>query len=431
LTTTRLHRVGLALGCAAAFTACGGARIVPVLEQPAHADAAWTGLRVSGTRIVDARGANVILRGFGPGEWTNTEAYMIRWPDQDPGKGKHQSQYGYTAIHSTLAGIMHAAAYDRFWRFWKSNDVDEDDFARMQSWGANSLRLSINYHWLSPERGTYSSAGWAWIDDVVRWGRAHHVGIILCLHAAPGAQSPYLQADTPDVIAHLWTQPKIYQPWTIELWKAIAKRYADEPVVIGYDLLDEPIPPKGDETAVRPFYVRVTQAIRSVDRHHIIFVEGLHFAGDAAGMRAMLPPWDDEMVLVFHKYWDKNNLASIQGYLDIRKQYGVPLWNGETGENTPSWLRRMVRLLQRNDIGWNSWTYKKVDDRGSSAYSVASPPGYDAILKYVRCLTPTHRNCAAPPPAQADSTMLQLARNDATANARFEQPVIEALFGNR
>jgi len=91
----------------------------------------------------------------------------------------------------------------------------------------------------------------------------------------------------------------------------------------------------------------------------------------------------------------------------------------------------MVRLLQRNDIGWNSWTYKKVDDRGSSAYSVASPPGYDAILKYVRCLTPTHRNCAAPPPAQADSTMLQLARNDATANARFEQPVIEALFGNR
>ena len=37
------------------------------------------------------------------------------------------------------------------------------------------------------------------------------------------------------------TQPDIYQPWTIHLWQAIAQRYADEPTVAGYDLLDEPL----------------------------------------------------------------------------------------------------------------------------------------------------------------------------------------------
>ena len=324
---------------------------------------------------------------------------------------------------------MHPDAANRYWETWQNNDVNEADFARMQSWGANSLRLSINYHWLSPAPGVYLASGWQWIDRVVAWGRAHGIGIILCLHAAPGAQSPYLQADTVDETARLWTEPARYQPWTIALWQAIARRYARDPAVIGYDLLDEPIPPRGHDADVRTFYVRVTRAIRDADRNHIVFVEGLHFAGDAAGMRAMLPPWDPNLVLVFHKYWDKDNRASISGYLDIRANYRVPLWNGETGENTPLWLRNMVRLLQNNDIGWNSWTYKKVADVGSSAYSVAAPPGYDRILAYVRCVAPAHRRCPAPPPEKADAVMLQLAKNDATERASFESAVVGALFG--
>jgi len=161
----------------------------------------------------------------------------------------------------------------------------------------------------------------------------------------------------------------------------------------------------------------------------MLFVEGLDFAGDPRGMRDMLPPWDSNMVLVFHKYWDRNDRASIQGYLDARAQYQVPIWNGETGENTAAWDRGMAVLLARNNIGWNSWTYKKVEVAGSSAFSIAEPAGYGRILAYVRCLTPTHRDCAPPPQAEADRTMLQLAKNAATANCRFESDVIEALFG--
>jgi len=185
------------------------------------------------------------MRGFGPGEWTNTEAYMIRWPDDDPGTGRHPSQYGYTTIHKTLIGIMSPAAAARFWEKWKANDLTERDFALMQSWGANSLRLSINYHWLSPAPGTYLASGWRWIDQVVEWGKAHGIRIVLCLHAAPGAQSAYLMADARNRRARLWTQPQRFQPWTIALWRAVAQRYADEPYVAGYDLLDEPVPPTG------------------------------------------------------------------------------------------------------------------------------------------------------------------------------------------
>jgi hypothetical protein len=91
----------------------------------------------------------------------------------------------------------------------------------------------------------------------------------------------------------------------------------------------------------------------------------------------------------------------------------------------------MVGLLERNRIGWNSWTYKKLNDSGSDAFSIPLPKGYDRILRYVRCLTPTHRNCPAPTPAQADATMLQLAAGDATEKSRFEPAVVRALFSDR
>jgi len=243
------------------FAALTALLTVGGLNASSGCASAWTGLRAQGQTIVDGTGSNVLLRGFGPGEWTNTEAYMIGWPDQDPGGGAHQAQYGYTAIHKTLTDIMGRSSANRYWETWRANVVTEADIARMQAWGANSLRLSINYHWLSTADGVYLPSGWQWIDQVIAWSKAHNIRVILCLHAAPGAQSNYLMADTPDVRAHLWTEPAKYQPWTIHLWRAIAQRYASEQYVAGYDLLDEPIPPAGRERDVRPLYVNVTHAV--------------------------------------------------------------------------------------------------------------------------------------------------------------------------
>ena len=90
----------------------------------------------------------------------------------------------------------------------------------------------------------------------------------------------------------------------------------------------------------------------------------------------------------------------------------------------------MVTLLEEHNIGWNSWTYKKVNDVGSDAYSVQAPRGYDEILRYVHCLTPTYHRCKKPKRAHADATMLQLAKNDSTQNSTFEPSVVRALFGN-
>ena len=389
--------------------------------SPASAAQAWSGLKVSGQNIVDASGKNVVLKGLGVGEWTNTEAYMLEWPD---GNGRFLWYYGYTRIHSTLQTLMGEDAADQYWQTWKANVITESDVARWQSWGVNALRLSINYHWLSPADGVYLDSGWQWIDQMIVWCKAHHIYVILCMHAAPGAQNPELMSDTVDGKPHLWTQPSIYQPWTIHLWQAIAQRYADEPIVAGYEPLLSEAHPNSGGRIVRDFYVRTTAAIRSVDSNHIIFACGTNWCGSPAGVKAILPTWDDNMVLVFHKYWDNNDLASISGYLEIRRKNNVPLWNGETGENGNAWAKGMVDLLGKHNIGWSWWTYKKLN-QNTNPCSIPEPANYSKILDYVNGKGPK------PSRSEADTIMLNLAYNSATANCTWNEGLVRVLFGLR
>jgi aryl-phospho-beta-D-glucosidase BglC (GH1 family) len=393
-----------------------------IAATPLHA-ANWSGLKVQGQNIVDANGQNFVPKGFAVGEWTNVEAYMLEWPD---GTGKYLWYYGDTRIHGTLEELMGASAADQYWQTWKANIVTEDDVARWARWGVNTVRFSINYHWLSPADGVYLDSGWQWIDQMVAWCKAHHIYVVLCMHAAPGAQNPELMSDTADGKPHLWTQPTVYQPWTIDLWQAIAQRYANELAVAGYDLLDEPLLSESDYLKggkiVRAFYVKTTAAIRSVDSNHIIFACGMEYCGSTAGMKAMLPAWDNNMVLVFHKYWDYNNRASIQGFLDIRAQNNVPIWNGETGENGNAWAASMVKLLGENNIGWSWWTYKKVNQTANPCM-IAEPAHYNKIVEYVRGKGPK------PPQADADTIMLELADNSATSKCTWNNGLVKALFG--
>jgi endoglucanase len=188
------------------------------------------------------------------------------------------------------------------------------------------------------------------------------------------------------------------------LWQAIAQRYANEPPVAGYDMLDEPI----------------------------IFACGTNWCGSPSGVQAILPTWDNNMVLVFHKYWDTNNLASIQGYLNIRTQNNVPIRNGETVENTNAWAQGMSTLLNANNIGWSWWTIKKVNGpvgnggNTTQPYVIPEPPNYGDVLNYV------NKFGTGTPPSQSDasSIFLTMAANAATSKCTFNSGLITALFAH-
>ena len=89
----------------------------------------------------------------------------------------------------------------------------------------------------------------------------------------------------------------------------------------------------------------------------MIIIEGNGWGNNYNGM---LPPWDKNMVLSFHKYWNFNTDKEIKRMLDAREQYNVPVWLGETGENSNVWFTEAIILLEKHNIGWAWWPAKKM-----------------------------------------------------------------------
>jgi hypothetical protein len=58
----------------------------------------------------------------------------------------------------------------------------------------------------------------------------------------------------------------------------------------------------------------------------------------------------------------------------------VPIWLGETRENTDERISEMVTLAEKNDIGWSFWPYKKMDST-CGVVSFSPPVYWDEICK--------------------------------------------------
>ncbi|MBD1841844.1 hypothetical protein H6F89_00135, partial [Cyanobacteria bacterium FACHB-63] len=87
------------------------------------------------------------------------------------------------------------------------------------------------------------------------------------------------------------------------------------------------------------------------------------------------------LAYTLHKYWTETTQESIQPYVDFSQQRNVPLWLGESGENTDEWINSLRLLLEQNGVSWCFWTYKKMDAT-SCVVSVPSPPEWGAISAF-------------------------------------------------
>ena len=187
--------------------------------------------------------------------------------------------------------------------------------------------------------------GYRLLDNVVAWCKKEGLYVILDMHAAPGGQ-------TGDNIDDSWGYPFLFesaesQDLTVNIWRKIAARYRNEPTVIGYDLLNEPIAHYFDTATLNPklepLYRKIVAGIREVDRNHLIFLGGAQWNNN---FKVFGPPFDDKLVYTFHKYWMDVNQGAIQEYLDFRDKHNVPVWMGESGENTDEWIASFRTLLE-------------------------------------------------------------------------------------
>ncbi|AOW19003.1 hypothetical protein LPB03_04965 [Polaribacter vadi] len=272
-----------------------------------------------------------------------------------------------------------------FYSNWRKNFFQKQDLDSIKKWGYNSVRLAMHYNLFTPPieaepiqgENTWLETGFEMVDELLTWCEANEIYLILDMHAAPGGQgqdaaiSDY-DSDKPS----LW-ESELNKSKTMALWGKLAERYKDKEWIGGYDLLNEVNWPLGD-SVLRDLYVRITNEIRTYDSNHILFIEGNWFANDFSGLT---PPWDSNMVYSFHKYWTYNDTASIQWVLDLRNQHNVPLWMGESGENSNVWYTEAINLFEDNNIGWSWWPWKRIATT-VSPFSINSNPKYEAIINY-------------------------------------------------
>ena len=371
-------------------------------------------LTTFGPYIKDDNSNNLILRGINLGGWMLQEPYMFEFT------GAADSQHEFK---EKLVDFIGQENTDNFYNSWLENFITKADIDSLASYGYNSVRLPMHYNLFTlpiqqePNVGenTWIETGFILVDNLLEWCEENNMYLILDLHAAPGGQG--FGSDINDYdpnLPSLWESEENKNK-TIALWGQIANRYKDEPWIGGYDLLNETHWDLG-ENELRDFYIDVTNEIRIYDDNHIIFIEGNGYANDFSGLT---PPWDDNMVYSFHKYWSYND--SLDWVTWMRNEYGTPLWMGEAGENSNQWFTEAIKVFEENYIGWAFWPWKKIESI-SAPYAISSNSNYESLVNYFRGEgnPPTIDN--------AVQGLMQLASDVNIANASFQKDVVDAMI---
>lgn len=369
-----------------------------------------------GQILVAPDGKPLLLRGTNLGNWMEPEGYMFGFD------GGPQSPREIEAFFNQLVGPEAAA---KFWQEYRDAYITEDDMRFLHQTGINSVRIPIHYKFFVAG----DDEGFRLLDRVVAWAHKYGIYVILDMHCAPGGQ-------TGTNIDDSWGYPWLYtspaaQQQLIRIWHRIAAHYASNPTVLGYDLLNEPIPhyPRLQKynPDLEPIYKRLAAAIRQVDPNHVLILGGAQWDSNFA---VFGPPFDKNVMYTFHKYWTAPTKDVIQPYLDFRSRYNVPIWLGESGENTDQWISTFRQTLESNNVGWAFWPYKKMD-APSAFVSWPKPQYWDEIVAFAKLGSNTgdaEKLIAARPSLEHSRIALQqILLNIRLSHCRVNQGYLRAL----
>jgi hypothetical protein len=362
---------------------------------------------VKGRQIIAPSGDPLLLKGMGIGNWLLPEGYMFGFRQANSPR----------LIDEVICQLVGEERARQFWWTYTDQYITQEDICFLKSAGFNHIRVSFNWRLFvtETEPRTLEGVGYQCLDRVVGWCKAESLYVILDMHGAPGGQ-------TGDNIDDSWGYPFLFespesQELTIGIWEALARRYANEPTVIGYDLLNEPIATHFDRATLNPklepLYKQITAAIRRHDPNHVIFLGGAQWNTDFS---VFGPPFDDKLAYTFHRYWEEVTPALIHEYVAFSDRHNVPLWMGESGENTYEWIAAFRELLEAHDIGWCFWTYKRLaTDR--SVVSIVRTAEWDAVVAFAEHPRTTFKEIRdSRPPRQVAAKAL----GDYLENIRFE-----------
>ncbi|WP_051084020.1 carbohydrate-binding protein [Gilvimarinus chinensis] len=359
-----------------------------------------------GTKIVDEDGNDLYLSGINLGNWLLWEGYLMM------GDFNYRTHSQFLNSLSQAFGGMDKA--EEFEHQWRLNYVDDKAIADLKALGFNSVRVPFHYN-MFWENGSLSNKGFQYFDQIIEACRNHDMYVLLDMHAAPGYQNPGDHADNVDSNA---SQPRAtVKFWdgnnvavASAVWRHIADRYKNEPVIWGYDLINEPVPQPGREFELLGSLITMRDAIREVDNNHIIVAEGSWWGSDLTKIDWSDPQvqaetgvseqWDQKLVYQIHHY---GPVSTTRGREDITNNLNIPLIIGEYGETDPGNLAAITDWAKQELSGYFPWSFKKMS-HDKTLWTIPPNNAYNQVKAFI--------NNGGTPPTHLYDEMIDFAQNN-------------------
>jgi len=372
-------------------------------------------ITISGPDLLTPDGEKFFIQGINLGNWLNPEGYMFRFSRTSSAR----------LIDQAFKEMVGPDFTNWFWREFKDKYITREDIRYIKSTGMNTIRIPFHYKLFTDEDYMGLPAnqdGFARIDSLVEWCRESEIYLIFDMHDAPGGQ-------TGDNIDDSYGYPWLFvseesQDLFIDIWKRIAEHYSNEPVVLGYDLLNEPIATYFEEDftilnpQLEPLYMKAVKAIREVDKNHIVLLGGAQWNGNFKVFTDS--KLDDKIMYTCHRYWCDTMQANIQDFVDFRDSVNLPMYMGETGENTFEWIAGWTRLMNKNNIGWTYWPYKKMGSNRCMR-TTATPENWGIVREFAES---PRQNFAEIRKARPDQELMKNAMKEFIENLAFEKTMV-------
>ena len=252
---------------------------------------------------------------------------------------------------------------DSLLNYFQEAWITEADLDTIKAMGMNMVRVPFYWMEIMYNDGTIKPHGFDQLDWVISECSNRDMYVILDLHGAPGGLNGFItsgQAVTND----LWTDATSQQ-MTIDIWKALANRYKNNPAVAGYDLMNEPLSSDQTNYPIHGFYDVLYDEVRAIDPDHLIII------GAFPGFGFVTSPeeygWTNVMYQVHHYNEDKTNWASQNGFIEAvhrdiathMYRWNVPVYAGEFNFwDFPDLWEKYISGLNHLNVSWSNWAYK-------------------------------------------------------------------------
>lgn len=269
------------------------------------------------------------------------------------------------------------------------NFIQEADFAKIASWGADHVRLPFDYNIIQTEDGILIEDGFARIQKAVDYCEEYGLNLVLDLHKTKG----FSFDEGEKQVGFFESQP--LQNRFYALWEEMAKRFGRYSDRVAFELLNE-VTDKEFMDEWNRISTECIKKIRVFAPDTVILIGG-YWNNSPEAVEDLLPPYDDKIVYNMHCYdplkfthqgatwtdmiipeerfsFDEMNIKTedfLQTFAAAREaaqKNNTVLYCGEYGvidrvtpEDTVKWFKTIHAAFIEMGISRCAWSYKEMD----------------------------------------------------------------------